>query len=67
MAKPKGLFKPATPEQIASRPQEWEDQLIEVGYLKDIIESGNHRQFTDNEWIQLIRQYLAFEEIELKT
>ena len=48
----KGLFKPATPEQVRSRPNPF---LEDTEMVRAVYENWHNVRFTDAEWIEYAR------------
>ena len=52
------IFKAASPEQIANRPDNWEDRIEEIDVLRSMFEENIGHNVLDSQWVTIIRQLL---------
>jgi|SRR5665213_131295 len=62
-----GLFKPASPEQIAARPYNWENDVEDLDVIKDLVEENMSVTFSPEQWIAVVTEFLSQEKAEFKT
>ena len=49
------VFKAASKEQIANRPNSWEADIEDINIIRDLFQENIGQKVTDIQWIEIIR------------